>query len=186
MRLVQFLGIAAWFCHAHSHVPEILGTLGCQLASQNLAHHEQALPAVDIGGKSQDLGQECGLFAWLEESSFLGSPEELETDLAPTGVQARINGVREEGWLATPQFLHCSWWAELPTLRTWADPQQEVQATTSLAKACRADLWRVLCQKDFGSSTPKSYLLNVPRWMLSLSSMGLLCLFPSSHWSGNN
>lgn len=64
--------------------------------------------------------------------------------------------------------------------------QQEVEVTTSLAKVCRADLWRILCQKDFGSSIPKSYLLNFPRWMLGLFSTGFLYLFSSSHWSGNN
>lgn len=42
MRLVQFLGTAIWFCCAHSHVPEILCTFGCQLSSQGVAHHEQA------------------------------------------------------------------------------------------------------------------------------------------------
>lgn len=40
--------------------------------------------------------------------------------------------------------------------------------------------------EGFWQQHSKSYLLNFPRWMLSLSSMGLLCLFPSSHWSGNN
>lgn len=68
------------------------------------------LPAADVGEKSQGLARECGLFAELEESSFLGSPEELETDLAPTGVVSKecSQGPGRRRGPATPQFFHCS------------------------------------------------------------------------------
>lgn len=102
MSLVQFFGIPIWFCYAHLPVPEILSTLGCQLSSQSVAHHEQAWAQscrLQTLVRRAKAGQGMWIICWAGGKWLSGISWGAGNRPGPnrSSEQGMLTGAREEG-----------------------------------------------------------------------------------------